>query len=822
MKPTRSGLAYWTLLSALAVVSAAEAVADTQLEEVTVTARKRAENLQDVPLTITAFTAEAIERLNIKDVQDVVKFTPGLNYDKGFAAQDTRISIRGLPVVRGKPPVGVLLDGIDLSSESISTAGGSSLVNLKLVDLESVAVVKGPQSALYGRSAFGGAVVYTSKKPNLATEEGSASLEAATYGFYEGRAAVSFPIIADKLAIRANVVYSNFDGYYRNTITGRYLGGDKLSGGALAIRFKPTDNVEFTFRTSYSDDKSAERPSYYVGTASGLIVQLPLPASAIGQRLGVPPGGAPLPATWPFARTGTIDVAGNAIRLSVDPLTGTDFAGGVLRPFVNSLVGEVDFGWAKLSSWTGYTTASARGRSDADFYGYPVGAVTLPTPGTAETSPASFFSDIVSRATQFSQDLRLAHDSGRFRWGLGALYWRERYRSDNASLSINALGKPAGFSAARAIQILGPAPYAKNERDTDHSSVYANLAFNFTEQIEVAAEARYAHEKVDSLFGPALSLGLTPGTLAPFYAFTAIPINPTPTYTTNMFTPREVLKYKFNNDDNVYISFSKGEKPGGYLNVSFVADTRVARYNPEKIFNYEAGFKTSWLENRLRINGAIFRAENKDRLSQILVPDPLSPQGASNLAVNIGEVKIDGAELEVNAALAAGLTGNLAYTYINARYTSSDSPQTSAFGAAGPGNCVISTVGLQVVCVTNTNGKQLDFSAKNSLAASLHYVKAVTSGWNLTSTLDVQMRDRRFIDGTNLYPLPSYWNADLNVGVENKSYSFVLFVTNLSDNRKPNSAQATGDTYSLQPPTLVYTAYPADPRQIGIRLSAKF
>ena len=134
----------------------------------------------------------------------------------------------------------------------------------------------------------------------------------------------------------------------------------------------------------------------------------------------------------------------------------------------------------------------------------------------------------------------------------------------------------------------------------------------------------------------------------------------------------------------------------------------------------------------------------------------------------------------------------------------------------------VASADSEIALTEHLDRKQLDFSAKNSLAASLHYVKAVTSGWNLTSTLDVQMRDRRFIDGTNLYPLPSYWNADLNVGVENKSYSFVLFVTNLSDNRKPNSAQATGDTYSLQPPTLVYTAYPADPRQIGIRLSAKF
>ena len=197
-------------------------VAAQQLEEITVTARKRAENLQDVPLTITAFTADAILRDGIKSVQDVVKYTPGLNYDKGFAPQDTRISIRGLPVVRGKPPVGVLLDGIDMSSESISTAGGSSLVNLKLVDVEQIEVIKGPQSALYGRSAFGGAVVYTSVKPNLEKVEGNAQIEAATHNFFEARGAVSFPVVEDRVAVRVNGAYSYFDGFWKNTITGRF------------------------------------------------------------------------------------------------------------------------------------------------------------------------------------------------------------------------------------------------------------------------------------------------------------------------------------------------------------------------------------------------------------------------------------------------------------------------------------------------------------------------------------------------------------------------------------------------------------------------
>lgn len=119
--------------AAVAAAVSGTAVAQAQLEEITVTARKRTESLQEVPLTITAFTSETIQRQGIRSVQDVAKLTPGLSWDKGFAPQDTRPNIRGLPTTRGRPPIGILLDGIDMSSESIATAGGSSMMNMKLV-----------------------------------------------------------------------------------------------------------------------------------------------------------------------------------------------------------------------------------------------------------------------------------------------------------------------------------------------------------------------------------------------------------------------------------------------------------------------------------------------------------------------------------------------------------------------------------------------------------------------------------------------------------------------------------------------------------------
>lgn len=388
--------------------------------------------------------------------------------------------------------------------------------------------------------------------------------------------------------------------------------------------------------------------------------------------------------------------------------------------------------------------------------------------------------------------------------------------------SARSAPRPVGFSAARAYQQLGQAPFAANARDTDHTSIYGTLGYDFTDKIEGSVEARYAHEKVDSLFGPALNLVATVAAPTPAYVFGASPINPNPSYSTNMFTPRAVLKYNFENDANVYVSYARGKKPGGYLNVAVVTDTKLARYNPELIDTVELGFKSTWLDKRLRLNGAVFSSVNKDRLNQVLIPDASSPQGVVTQAVNVGEVKIDGLEFDMTAALTDKLTASVAYTYLDARYTESDAPQTTAFAVAGAGNCVVGTVGPQVVCITNTNGNQLDFSSKHSASASLAYSTEINSDWSLTSSIDAQYRSKRFLDATNLFALPSYVTADLRITAETEKYGVTLFVNNVTDDDKPKSGQTSGDNYTLVPPQLAYTLYAPDPRQYGLRFSMKF
>ena len=228
--------------------------AQSAVEEVTVVARKKQESLQEVPLAITALGTEQIERLNIRDVADVVNQDPSVQFDQGFTPSDTRVTIRGLSPTRGRPNVATLIDGIDISSEAISNAGGSLLINPRLiiVDAAQIEVVKGPQSALYGRNAFAGAVQYVTKDPSDQFES-DVSVNVAEYGSRYLTAAIAGPV-TDRFGYRISGLLWNEDGIYRNTLTGDKVGGGDGGGAALTLKWEPQDNLDFKLRLDYADD----------------------------------------------------------------------------------------------------------------------------------------------------------------------------------------------------------------------------------------------------------------------------------------------------------------------------------------------------------------------------------------------------------------------------------------------------------------------------------------------------------------------------------------------------------------------------------------
>jgi outer membrane receptor protein involved in Fe transport len=241
--------AAFVTIPAMLVSSATYAQA---LEEITVTARKTAENLQEVPLSITAIGAEEIDRLGIKDLTGITQLDTSVQFDEGFTPSDTRITIRGLSPTRGRPNAATLVDGIDVTSEAVSNAGGSLLINPRLIDIERIEIVKGPQSALYGRSAFAGAIQYVTKDP--ADElSGELYVDANSEDAQELRGNVSIPI-NDELGVLINGLVWDAEGSYRNIATGDHVGGGDGFGTSVTVKWEPSDELSLKWRTEYSDD----------------------------------------------------------------------------------------------------------------------------------------------------------------------------------------------------------------------------------------------------------------------------------------------------------------------------------------------------------------------------------------------------------------------------------------------------------------------------------------------------------------------------------------------------------------------------------------
>ena len=181
-------------------------------------ARKREESLQEVPISIATFDAEDLAVQGIDSLEDIARQTAGVIFDKGFSPQDTRVVMRGLSPSRGRPNVAILLDDVDISGEGIRTAGSSLTVNLRLIDIERIEVMRGPQSALYGRSAFGGAIHYVTRGPS-AERRGQLSFDVSAEGKREIMGMASGPL-SDNFFVGFNFAAWNEDGYYQNEVTG--------------------------------------------------------------------------------------------------------------------------------------------------------------------------------------------------------------------------------------------------------------------------------------------------------------------------------------------------------------------------------------------------------------------------------------------------------------------------------------------------------------------------------------------------------------------------------------------------------------------------
>jgi iron complex outermembrane recepter protein len=576
--------------------------ANTDLEEVVVTARMRAEPLQTVPMSVTAFSAKEVQDAGIGNYNDFVALTPNVSLVEAESVGQSFLTIRGLTEVRnGQAPVAYVIDGVEEST--------NRFFNQPLFDLESIQVVKGPQGALYGRNASGGAIIVTTKQPTN-DFEGYAQAGGGSGGTANAEVALSGPIVPDTLLFRVGGSFTSREGYFNNV----YLNetADPYEDTTLRglLQWKPVEDLSTELRLSYSHTNGPSLDYHYQGA------------------LYDPNKPCFLDPTNPFGGP-----AANPNSVSYNFCSnnrGTDHQD--LREATLKL--DYKLPGAVLSGVFSYNTIKEF--TGGDQFPYTASRNIFGTDGTQ----TQFF-DIASS----SAEVRLTSDSDQaLRWMVGGYFL---HTSDFVSTTT---GEDLGLG----IQQVTYNPYFTSTvnptltwfANTDIDKVYAgfaNLSYNVTSALEASVAIRYDRDEASQIVDPRNSGGVPPG------CSSAPDANCTREQAFDRWQPKASLKYQFTPDAQVYASWGEGFRSGLYNpygtgTVAAGAGLKgVSDVLPSELTSsYEFGFKTEWLDRTLRLNGAAFSTTVRGQQYFVF----LGGIGAQIL-VSINKVQIDGGELEV-------------------------------------------------------------------------------------------------------------------------------------------------------------------------------
>lgn len=757
------------LMSATSPVAAQNADPQaSSVDDVVVTARRRVESLQEAPLSVTAFTRETIQAARIESLADLGRLTPGLNYTPLFGAQNQLPIIRGAAQTFGPLNVGVFLDGVYLS--------GKAGVDLELNDLERVEIVKGPQSALYGRNTFAGAINYITQRPSRDAVTGSAELTVGDHGLRKGVLSISGPA-GDMLAFRLSGFSRTFDGFYTSSIDGGRVDFAESSGTSLVVEATPTERLTATFRTTVSSEDSGQPASNVVRTNAGFAT--PSGGSATQQRNLLYIGELPA-----IAEDG---VTVNTRRGAFEP---SDYGqrGDVLR---TSLTLDYAFDAATLTSISSYSRRKTEYSFDGDNticdraggcpnFGFPFAPAIPFGQSTFATSTGD------DKFFDRSQELRLASSGDqRLQWQIGAFY----YAND-----IRSLAKSQSPLTAAAVATNG---VPRSLTQIESVSVFGSLGYDFSDRLRGTIELR--HENEDQTYAQAPSRAGGTGS-------SALVRNSEQSF--EFTTPRVTLDFDLTPDSLLYATVARGAKAGGF-NTNLNITTDQWTFRPEYSWNYEIGSKNTFLNGNLLLNGALFFTDWTDQ--QVACQNPVSFGGSSTqrtYTCNVGEAQIFGLELDGVYQLTEHLSVTANYAYTDATYTKFQDDSLAA---------TLTLTGLPQI---NFDGKRLPYVPEHKLTFSPQYQRDLGRGLTLQARADLAYRSKTFQRADNLQYFGAKTTLDLRLTLRSEDWRIQAFVDNALDDDTPTAGVRFFDSvnYSVSSPLVTG----ADRRQVGISFGYAF
>jgi iron complex outermembrane recepter protein len=746
--------------------AAAAAQASSDTATIVVTARRVDERIIDVPLTIKALGAKDLQDRGITSISELSLFTPGLSYSPDFGRVGERPVVRGISALRTEAPqpVSVFVDGIFVRDGTLG---------LILDDAQRIEVIKGPQSALYGRSTYAGAINYVTVKPGDKLA-GTVTLGSATKAETQAFAAVSAPLVKDLLSLRVKAKRYEYGGEYTNQLSGNKVGNERTNAAGLLFNLTPNKDLGVLLSLDTSSDKDGlfaatvrTIPTQVAGVvtnqngssnaANGSVCNNRT-INIVGNNAvtGLPDASVPAAVTtrvngWPC---GAATFTGTTVRRNeadlasyTDPATGISYGdvGGLDRHITRGgLTVSWEFGGGyEFVSQTGVTKQKANTGTDQSYNGTRF-AIT----------GASWLTYDRDQLDYKSQEFRLSSPQNQpLTWLLGAFYYDE----DTKGLTTGVIIRNSAGA------VVNEALRNKSASSTTNAAPFGRVQYEINPAMRVSVEGRYNRETVKVGGTPLGTAIVTVGTCT---AGQVCFLNGEKTFTD--FSPRFTLDFKPGKDSLLYAQVAKGSKSGGFNTTPGLPAANFT-YDGETVKSVEAGFKTVLAGGSMSMSAAIFRNDIDGlQLSNIsTVTNPFNGTATTTTIVNnVGKARTQGIEVEGSVRATDWLTfsGNYAYTDAKA-LKGSEITNGTVFG----GN-------------TSVEGFQLPRSPKNSYTASAAIDAPTAEGaYRLFGRVDVIYQSRRYAEIQNLIWADAFHRVNFSAGIKTKTWRVSAWLKNAAN-----------------------------------------
>lgn len=786
----------------LAQTAAAPEATTGPIADIVITARKTEETLSTAPVAVSVVTADSIARLGLNSIDDFARTATGISFSQAFGRSTDRPVIRGQSNVLAGVQAGVetgaayFIDGVYYQGD---------IQGFDPLAIERVEIIKGPQSALYGRNTYAGAINYITKDPDEKLTI-TGRVRAAEYSEYEAQAAVSGPIIDDVLGFRAGARFYTYGGQYRNQLTGKRVGQEETASAYATLLFTPGDDLRWRVRGYWQRDDDGPLAIFLQGAADNNCRPGYRSPAYRARSSAVPFAPATLGTSTNTNQyfCGTIRPQPDNVRLNTDPIAITipAFPGPPPTFATPAITGNFDgtafdgvfneqFGFSNIVDWdiggSGWVVSSLTGYRDnrnlfgtdsdhSDAFAYfntnPAIGGSLPNPLVTEPAFANTNRD---DQTDFSQELRIASPVDRpLRFMVGGYYFKQNFQSVDITYASGRAGLPLGTDASQKSTIKDLAAFGLVE-------------WEITEGLSVTGELRYSYEEktlIDRTSATSIFCAGASGSAAEFG------FNGTcqgkgswdgwdPRITVNYTTPGGMLFY------GVYAT---GRKPGGFNGTAGVTATQqtgtnFVTYDPEQSEGFELGTKFDTLDNTMRISFAAFYNKLTSVQLTTAIPNP-SGNGALTSIVNSGgDAETKGLELEASIAPSRNLFFTFGLSYVDARFTKGCDTDEFILNSGGiRPNFDTRNPTPAGLALCDISGRRLPLGSPLLLNGSFEYDRPVGDGsMSIFLNSNFSYEDSKYVQVDNLAETGDTLLVNARLGVRTERFTVSFFGRNLFD-----------------------------------------